>query len=102
MASEARPFSKSAPTILSMFMNKAKTLPMPLFSPVIVHVTWVPLPDGVNVKLVGFTALKGLVNSRRILMLAGSSVSTISIVPEPALRFPLQAYLAPTPDSLPE
>ena len=40
----ARPFSKSPPTILSIFMNRAKAFPMKVLSPDIVHVTpvWSP------------------------------------------------------------
>lgn len=36
---DARPLSKSPPTILSMFMNRQKALPMKLFVPVMVQVT---------------------------------------------------------------
>ena len=35
----ARPFSKSPPTILSMFMKRPNAFPMKLLSPSIVHVT---------------------------------------------------------------
>ena len=53
--------------------------------------TSVPPGAGVNVNVVGFRALKGRVNSSRTLMALAGTDSTISMVPLPALRFPLHS-----------
>ena len=77
-ARDSNPRSKSDPTILSMFMNSANTLVSPLFSPFMIQLTSVPPGTGVNVKVVGFRALKGLVNWRRILIrLEGSDSNNL-------------------------
>ena len=58
-----RPFSKSPPTILSMFMNMQKAFAMKPFVPYMLHVTAVCVPSGMKLNSVVLTVAKGLRNS---------------------------------------
>src|SRR5215207_4083869 len=84
-----------------MLVNSPMTLLIAECSPVIVHVTWVPVPSGRSANTVVLRDLNGFSNSTVMRTLDGAMASTISILPWPTLRLPDQAYAAPGPDSAP-
>src|SRR3954471_16531137 len=80
-----------------MLVNSPMILRPSVRGPAIVQVTRVPSPSGANVNVATDEDLSGLRKSRATTTRVGSSVSVIFIRPWPALRFPDQAYVDPTP-----
>src|SRR5439155_15715191 len=81
----ASPFSKSPPTILSMFMNRHMNLDMKFIGPSIAQVTLVPAPSGLRLKLATSVAWNGLRNSSLIATRDDGCASVSVIRPCPTL-----------------
>src|SRR5678815_1668150 len=97
----AKPFSKSAPIILSMSMNAENALAMKLLWPFIAHVTFVPAPLGAKSNCVVLVAANGFRNSRRMVTLCAGRLAVIVMWPSPTSLLPDQRYSAPVPDGAP-
>jgi RNA polymerase sigma-70 factor (ECF subfamily) len=86
----ASPFSKSPPTILSMFMTSDIAFATKLLWPLIDHVTSVPRPPPRMSNCAVFVAWNGFRNSRRIVTLSGGTLSVIVMRPSPTSSLPTQ------------
>src|SRR5687767_10145217 len=93
----ASPFSKSAPTILSIFMNMQKALHMKLFSPFMVQVTTVCSPFGSNENSAALVAANGLKNSSLMRTNSPGWLSVSVMRPSPTSLLPTHEYIAPGP-----
>src|SRR5262249_53747746 len=98
----ASPFSKSPPTILSMSITRQKPFSMNERCPDMLHVTFVPLPSGLNANSAVLVASNGFINSSLICNISAGLLCRIVIRPLPTSLFPSHSDTAPCPLAAPE